>query len=61
MEELDRTFRHYGLKTEMAPAARKVLQTIAALNIGQASEDGNRKGTLLETLELFFDKGLLKK
>jgi len=60
MEELGRTFQHYGLKSEMAPAARKVLESIAALNLGQASTDGTRKGTLLETLKLFNDKGLLK-
>jgi len=61
MEELDRTFQHYGLKSEMAPAAQKVLESIAALNLGQASADGTRKGTLLETLKLFNDKGLLRK
>jgi len=61
MDELERTFRHYGLKTDMAPATQNVLKTIATLNLGQATEDGTRQGTLLEALELFFDKGLLKK
>jgi len=60
MAELDRTFRHYGLKTQMAPAAQKVLETIAAMNLGQATENGTIKGTLSETLELFFEKGLLR-
>lgn len=61
MDELEQTFQHYGLISEMAPATRKVLNTIAALNIGKASENGVRKGTLLETLQLFVDNGLLKK
>ena len=61
MDELEQTFQHYGLKSEMAPATRKVLNAIAALNIGKASEDGTRRGTLVETLQMFVDNGLLKK
>jgi len=61
MAELDRTFQHYGLKSEMAPAAQKVLESIAALQLGQASTDGTRKGSLPETLKLFTERGLLRK
>ena len=60
MDELDRTFRHHGLKAVMAPATEKLLKGIAALNAGEASETGERKGNLLETLELMFQKGLLQ-
>jgi hypothetical protein len=44
----------------MAPAAKKVLQSIAALNVGKASEAGAREGEFLETIELFFERGLLQ-
>jgi hypothetical protein len=44
----------------MAPAAQKVLQAIADLDVRQTSETGAREGDLLQTLELFFDKGLLQ-
>ena len=60
MRELSRTFAHYGLKAVMAPATEKVLKAIASLNAGEASETGERKGNLLETLELFFQRGLLQ-
>ena len=60
MDELKRTFNHHGMTAFMAPAAKKVLQSIAALDIRQASESGAREGDLLETLELFFEKGLLQ-
>ncbi len=60
MVELSQTFRHYGLKAVMAPATRKVLKSIASLNVGKASEVGAREGGLLETVELFFQQGLLR-
>jgi 3-hydroxyisobutyrate dehydrogenase-like beta-hydroxyacid dehydrogenase len=60
MDELKRTFNHHGMTAFMAPAVKKVLQSIAALEIGKASEIGAREGELLETLELFFEKGLLR-
>lgn len=60
MVELSQTFRHYGLKTIMAPATQKVLKSIATLNLGKPSEKGVREGALLETLELFFQSGLLQ-
>ena len=44
----------------MAPAAQKVLRAIAALNLSQASDSGVRHGDLAETLELFYQKGLLQ-
>jgi putative dehydrogenase len=60
MNELKRTFNHYGLKTLMAPAVEKVLKAIAALDLDEASEAGSREGDLLGTLELFFQEGLLQ-
>jgi 3-hydroxyisobutyrate dehydrogenase-like beta-hydroxyacid dehydrogenase len=60
MDELKRTFNHHGMKSFMAPAAQKVLQSIAGLDIGKASDSGAREGNLLETLELFFERGLLQ-
>jgi 3-hydroxyisobutyrate dehydrogenase-like beta-hydroxyacid dehydrogenase len=60
MDELKRTFNHNGMESFMAPAAQKVLQAIAALDLGEASATGARQGDLLETLELFYEKGLLK-
>jgi len=60
MDELKRTFGHHGMKAFMAPAVQKVLQSIAELDVGKASDTGAREGDLLETLELFFKKGLLQ-
>lgn len=60
MAELSQTFRHNGLKAVMAPATRKILKGIVSLNAGKASETGAREGALLETMELFFQKGLLQ-
>ena len=60
MDELKRTFNHHGMKSFMAPAAQKVLQAIAALDVSKPSDSGAREGELLETLELFFGKGLLQ-
>lgn len=61
MDELKRTFNAHGLDSFMAPAVQKVLQAIAALNVGQASDSGARHGELAETLELFYNKGLLRR
>lgn len=61
MDELKRTFNTHGLNSFMAPAAQKVLQAIANLNVGQPSDSGARQGELAETLELFYDKGLLRR
>jgi 3-hydroxyisobutyrate dehydrogenase-like beta-hydroxyacid dehydrogenase len=60
MDELKRTFNHHGMKSFMAPAAQKVLEAIAALGAGEASDSGARQGDLLETLETFYEKGLLR-
>ena len=60
MRELRGTFRHYGLKAVMAPATQKILEQIAELDCGKPSETGGREGELLETLELFFQRGLLQ-
>jgi 3-hydroxyisobutyrate dehydrogenase-like beta-hydroxyacid dehydrogenase len=60
MDELKRTFNHHGMQSFMAPAAQKVLEAIAALGADQASDSGARQGDLPETLELFYEKGLLR-
>jgi len=60
MDELKRTFNHHGMKSHMAPAVKKVLEAIAAMRVGEASESGARQGDLLETLELFYAQGLLR-
>ena len=60
MRELRATFRHHGLKAVIAPATQKMLEQIAALDCGKPSETGAREGELLETLELFFQRGLLQ-
>ena len=60
MDELKRTFSHHGMKSFMAPAVQKVLEAIAELNAGQPTADGARSGDLMETLELFYEKGLLR-
>jgi putative dehydrogenase len=60
MDELKRTFNHHGMNSFMAPAVQKVLEAIAALKLGQASASGARQGDLQETLELFYQKGLLQ-
>jgi 3-hydroxyisobutyrate dehydrogenase-like beta-hydroxyacid dehydrogenase len=61
MDELERTFNAQGLESYMAPATQKVLQAIAALKLGQASDSGARHGELTETLELFYQTGLLQR
>lgn len=60
MDELKRTFNHHGMNSFMAPAVQKVLEAIAALETGKASASGARQGDLQETLELFYQKGLLQ-
>ena len=60
MDELKRTFDHFGMKSFMAPAAQKVLEAIAALPRGEASASGARAGDLAETLERFYEMGLLR-
>jgi len=61
MDELKRTFNHYGMDAFMAPAVQQVLEAIAALDSGAASATGARDGDLMSTLKLFFEKGLLQK
>lgn len=60
MDELKQTFNHHGMNSFMAPAVQKVLEAIAALEVGQASASGARQGDLQQTLELFYQKGLLQ-
>lgn len=59
MDELQRTYAHYGMQALMAPAIQKVLGSIAGLDIRETSEKGVREGDLMETLELFYLEGLL--
>jgi L-threonate 2-dehydrogenase len=60
MDELKRTFNHYGMSAYMAPAVQQVLEAIAALDTGAASASGARDGDLMGTLKLFYEKGLLR-
>ncbi|HEX7229580.1 MAG TPA: NAD(P)-binding domain-containing protein [Candidatus Binatia bacterium] len=60
MDELKRTFDHFGMRSFMAPAAQKVLEAIAALPRREASASGARAGNLSETLERFYEMGLLR-
>ena len=60
MDELTRTFDHFGMRSFMAPAAQKVLEAIAALPRREASVSGARAGDLSETLERFYEMGLLR-
>ena len=59
MDELQRTYAHYGMQSIMAPAIQKVLGSIAELDIRESSEKGAREGDLMETLELFYQQGFL--
>ena len=59
MDELQRTYGHYGMQALMAPAIQNVLAGIAELDIRESSEKGAREGDLMETLELFYQQGLL--
>ncbi|MDP2645412.1 MAG: DUF1932 domain-containing protein [Desulfobacterales bacterium] len=60
MAELAQTFAHFGLKSEMAPAAERVLKQIAALKAGRIDETGRRQSDLAGTLALFVQKGLFR-
>lgn len=60
MDELKRTFNHHGMKSFMAPSVQKVLEAVASLEVRQESDNGVRQGDLMETLELFYKKGLLQ-
>jgi putative dehydrogenase len=61
MDELKRTFDHYGMTALMAPAVEQVLEAIAALDLGRESATGAREGDLMSTLEIFYKAGLLQK
>lgn len=60
MAELSRTFRHYGLRTVMAPATRQLLMEISRLNGASPTGTGERGKNWLETLEGFVNQGLLE-
>ena len=61
MRELTETYRHYGLEAVIAPATRRILEQIAALDLAEPSESGAREGDLLQALELFAERGLLER
>ena len=61
MDELKRTYAHHGMRALLAPAIQEVLGSISELEIRESSDRGNRAGDLMETLELFYQKGLLRK
>jgi 3-hydroxyisobutyrate dehydrogenase-like beta-hydroxyacid dehydrogenase len=61
MAELAETYRHSGLEAVVAPATRRILEEIAALDLHRPSEIGARDGDLMETLELFSHRGLLQR
>jgi L-threonate 2-dehydrogenase len=60
MAELKETFQHHGMTAVVAPAVKRMLQAIADLHPSEISETGAREGNLLETLELFYNNGLLQ-
>jgi L-threonate 2-dehydrogenase len=60
MDELKGTYAHHGMRALMAPAIQEVLAKIAELDIRETSDSGTRAGDLLQTLELFYQKGLLR-
>jgi 3-hydroxyisobutyrate dehydrogenase-like beta-hydroxyacid dehydrogenase len=60
MDELKRTFNYFGMRSFMAPAAQQVLEAIAALPRREASASGAREGDLSDTLERFYEMGLLR-
>jgi 3-hydroxyisobutyrate dehydrogenase-like beta-hydroxyacid dehydrogenase len=59
MDELKQTYAHHGLQAQLAPAIQNVLASISDLDIRETSDQGTREGDLMETLELFYQKGLL--
>jgi putative dehydrogenase len=61
MDELKRTYAHYGMQALLAPAIQEVLASISELDIRQSSDRGTRAGDLMETLELFHQKGFMRK
>ncbi|HWP57905.1 MAG TPA: DUF1932 domain-containing protein [Candidatus Acidoferrales bacterium] len=58
MVELAKTMRAKGLQPVMAPATRRVLAAIGALELGRLS--GERAGSLPELLDVLLDNGLLQ-
>jgi hypothetical protein len=48
------------LKAVVTPSVEKILREMAFLEAGKASEIGARGGALVDTIELFFQKGLLQ-
>jgi hypothetical protein len=53
------TRRAKGLKPIMAPATRRLLASIGALNLGKLS-DGGKEESLREVLGLLLENGLLQ-
>jgi hypothetical protein len=61
MDELKRTYAHHGMQALLAPAIQEVLAGISELDIRESSDRGTRAGDLMQTLELFYQKGFLRK
>ena len=59
MVELIKTLRAKGLKPVMAPATRRVLASIGALNLGKLSA-GQKEENLREVLGVLLENGLLQ-
>lgn len=61
MAELRDTFRHYGLEPVVTPSIEQILESVARLEEKKTSETGSREGALVDTINRFFEKGLLQK
>ena len=59
MAELGETYRHFGLEPIVTPGVEALLKSIAALEVGEPSVTGERKGSLMETINLLSERGLL--
>ena len=56
MIELRETFAYYGIDPIVVPSVKKILSSIADLNIGEPRARGEN---LVDTIKLFSDRGLL--
>jgi 3-hydroxyisobutyrate dehydrogenase-like beta-hydroxyacid dehydrogenase len=57
MIELRETFAHYGIDPIVVPSVEKILRSIADLNTGEPQKRGEN---LVDTIQLFTDRGLLR-
>ena len=56
MIELRETFAYYGIDPAVVPSVEKILRSIADLNTGEPQKRGEN---LVDTIQLFSDRGLL--